>query len=167
MFKVPHVTNTIRNLPLICKSNQHIYSSAFPSASSCLCADFSQTAGVPTSIRYTHFALFLLLLLCLHISSFSAQPSTAVVCQLGPLSQYCPFSYPSATSAASAGEPQDELPSQYYYVEDQLYYYSDNGSVTPLSSRPSNVWIYHQHGWSATNRTKYWRMWDGKHDRYN
>lgn len=31
MFKVPHVTNTIRNLPLICKSNQHIYSSAQPS----------------------------------------------------------------------------------------------------------------------------------------
>lgn len=100
-------------------------------------------------------------------------PSTMSVASVGMVPTYSP-SGPSVTSAsptasasaAAATESQDVLPSQYYYVENELFYYSDNGIITALSSRPKSVWIYHRNGWSATNRTKKWRCWDGRHDTY-
>ena len=52
-----------------------------------------QTAGVPTSILYTHFSSSVIF----HNSSFSAQASTTSVLLFGPFQQCCPFSYLSAT----------------------------------------------------------------------
>ena len=62
--------------------------------------------------------------------------------------------------------PEPELPPVYYYVENEQFYLNNSGQITHLSSRPKRVWIYHKSGWSATNRTKQWRWWDGRHDTY-
>jgi len=67
-----------------------------PHSSSLTCRPFwlpfaaaSHTAGVPTSILYTHFSSSTIF----HISSFSAQASTTSVLRFGPFQQCCPFSY--------------------------------------------------------------------------
>jgi hypothetical protein len=47
------------------------------------------TAGVPISMRYTHFSSSTIF----QISSFSAHASTTSVLRFGPFQQCCPFSY--------------------------------------------------------------------------
>ena len=59
----------------------------------CAFSATSQTAGVPTSILYTHFSSSVIF----HSSSVSAHANTTKVLLFGPFQQCWPFSYLSAT----------------------------------------------------------------------
>lgn len=133
-----------------------------------------EQSGAPRNVRLLYQEFFEIILDAGKIQEFwnhvkeniPGDPSALPMGTIATVPSYSPAGPPAGTSVASAGPSQDVLPAQYYYVQDELFYYSNNGSITHLSSRPRDVWIYHRLGWSATGRTKKWRKWDGRHDTY-
>jgi hypothetical protein len=70
-----------------------------------------------------------------------------------------------ATTSATAQSGSSQAEQPYYFVENGKYYYWNTQNTTQVD-RPKNVWVKNEKGWSETNRTQFWRYWDGTNISY-
>jgi len=62
------------------------------------------------------------------------------------------------------GDPS--LPDPGYFVRDLKHYYQGSKVISGPYERPMNEWVYNEKKWSDTDRTLYWRYWDGSNFSY-